>query len=380
MRLIRRFDLWKRMRHRLRRRRSGTGGRRRGPVTHVVILDGTLATLSAGAETNAGLTYKLLAEGGRRADRTLFYETGLQWQDCAGLRAVIMGDGLDRQIERAYGHLASRYRPGDRIFLFGFSRGAFAVRSLAGVIHEVGLPRAEAATERTIRQAFRHYRQPPSAATAARFTRAYCHAEVPIEMVGVWDTVKALGLRLPLLWRLTEPAHAFHTHQLGPNVRHGYHALALDETRAAYAPEMWETDGHAGRVEQRWFAGGHGDVGGELKGFAAARPRSNLALVWMLGRAEAAGLALPEGWRARFPCDAAAPSCGTWQGWGKLFLIRGRRAVGRDRSEVIDPTALPAGGRFAPGAPAGGALTDDAAGSGVGSVGGVGAPAPLRAG
>lgn len=339
MRLGRRFHLWKALRHRLRRRRSGAGGHRRGPVTHVVILDGTLSTLQAGKETNAGLTYKLLAQAGPRVHRTLFYEAGIQWQDWRGVGAVLSGTGLNRQIERAYGHLASRYRPGDRIFLFGFSRGAFAVRSLAGVIHEVGLPRAEHATARTIRQAYRHYRYPAAPEVARAFTARFCHSTVPIEMVGVWDTVKALGLRVPLLWRLTEGAHAFHNHHLGAQVRHGYHALARDETRAAYAPELWETAGHNGRVEQRWFAGSHGDVGGELKGFLPARPRSNLALVWMLGRAEAAGLSLPLDWRARFPTDPCAPSTGTWQGWGKAFLIRHRRVLGRDPSEVIDPSA-----------------------------------------
>src|SRR6056297_308624 len=113
----------------------------------------------------------------------------------------MMGRGINRQIRRAYGHLASRYRAGDRIFLMGYSRGAYAARSLAGVIDRVGLLRVEHATERNIVTAYRHYQSTSGSDAAKVFAEAHCHAETPIEMVGVWDTVKALGLRLPILWR-----------------------------------------------------------------------------------------------------------------------------------------------------------------------------------
>ncbi|MEM1430205.1 MAG: DUF2235 domain-containing protein [Pseudomonadota bacterium] len=320
---------------------SGAGGHRRGPVTLVVILDGTLSSLAPGTETNAGLTWKLLTEGGARPDRFVFYEAGVQWDGWKSTRDVITGRGLNRKIERAYGFLASRYRPGDRIFLFGYSRGAFAVRSLAGAIDSIGLPRSPCATERVVRQAYRHYRCTSDSEAAEEFTRRYCHTDVVIEMVGVWDTVKALGLRMPLLWRLTEPRHAFHNHALGQHIRHGYHALALDETRMAYEPILWESDGHDGHVEQRWFEGSHGDIGGQVARRPEARGRANLPLQWILGRAEAHGLDLPSGWRMRFPADADAPSVGTLRGWGKLFLFRRRRQVGRDPSEVLDASVGP---------------------------------------
>lgn len=92
-------------------------------------------------------------------------------------------------------------------------------------------------------------------------------------------------------------------------------------------------------MEQVWFRGTHGDVGGQLAGFEGARPLANIPLVWMLGKAEGCGLALPEGWRARFPCDPDAPSAGSMSGWGKLFLLRRRRLVGQDPSESVHPTA-----------------------------------------
>ncbi len=332
----------------LRRGQKGAAGRR-GPVTHVLILDGTMASLVPGNESNAGLTYKLLTDM-RGARLALYYEAGLQWQDWRGTISVMMGNGLNRQIRRAYGYLASRYRPGDSIYLLGYSRGAYAVRSLAGAIDMVGLLRPEHATERNVRLAWRHYQIGPERPVARAFHAAYCHAAVPIDMVGVWDTVKALGLRLPVLWRWTEESHAFHSDALGTSVRRGYHALALDETRVAYTPVLWETHpGTEADVQQVWFRGAHADIGGHLSGFEAARPLANIPLVWMLERAEAAGLALPEGWRARFPCDVTAPSVGTWRRWGIIFLIRARRRVGRDPSEHVHETVHPEGAAPSPG-------------------------------
>ncbi|WP_420496776.1 DUF2235 domain-containing protein [Szabonella alba] len=317
------------------------GALQRGQVDHVVILDGTMSSLRRGYETNAGLTFKLLTEGGRNRQRTVYYEPGVQFEDWRHLAAVAQGRGINRQILRAYGYLASRYRPGDRIFLIGYSRGAYAVRSLAGVIDRIGLLQRDHATERNLRLAFRHYRRDPDRVAARAFARRFCHARTPIEAVGVWDTVKALGIRLPLLWMLTEGNHRFHNHQLGSGIRHGFHALALDETRVAFQPVLWDCppDWH-GNVEQVWFRGAHADIGGQVGWKPRARPLSHIPLVWMLDRMESCGLALPPGWKDRFPCDASAPMVGTWRGWGALFLLRRRRIVGRDRSERLHPTAL----------------------------------------
>ncbi|MEM1065015.1 MAG: DUF2235 domain-containing protein [Pseudomonadota bacterium] len=313
----------------------------RGPRDHVIIIDGTMSSLRDGHETHAGIAYKLIREASTPGTVSLRYEAGIQWQHWRTTLDVIEGRGINRQIRRVYGLLASRYRPGDRVFLLGYSRGAYAVRSLAGVIDRVGLLQSRYATERNIRLAYRYYERGAQSNAARIFRAARCHRETPIEMVGVWDTVKALGFRAPVIWRWAERAHQFHNHALGPSIRHGYHALALSETRDAFAPVLWETSGDfAGHVEQVWFRGTHGDVGGQLSGFLDARPLSNIPLVWMLEKAEACGLALPAGWRARFPVDAEAPSSGSWRAWGRLFVLRSRRAVGRDPSEAIHPTVV----------------------------------------
>ena len=114
-------------------------GARRGSVHHVILLDGTCSSLEPGQETNVGLILKLLREQRRSVHRSIYYEPGLQWGGWLRIGDIVQGKGLDRQIRRAYGYLAAHYQPGDRIFLFGYSRGAFAARSLAGVIDAEGL-------------------------------------------------------------------------------------------------------------------------------------------------------------------------------------------------------------------------------------------------
>ncbi|SDF74346.1 Uncharacterized alpha/beta hydrolase domain [Sulfitobacter delicatus] len=327
-------SLFRRMFGRLWRRPPTDFGPRRGAVTHVIILDGTMSSLAPGEETNAGLAYGLCREMGSAL--SIYYEPGLQWRDWRSARDVIMGRGINRQIRRAYGYLASRYRPGDRIFLMGYSRGAYAVRSLAGVIDRVGLLRAEAATERNIRDVYRHYEAQTLSDAGRAFAAANCHAEVEIEAIGAWDTVKSLGINAPLLWRLSHPRHAFHNHDLSMIVKNGFQALALNENRVAYGPVMWTTpEGYEGRLEQVWFTGTHGDIGGQLSGHDAARPLSNIPFVWLMSRMQESGLPLPLGWAHRFPQDPTAPSIGQWRGHGRILMSRRRRVVGADPSERV---------------------------------------------
>ena len=314
----------------------------REPLSHVIILDGTMSSLEPGFETHAGMTYRLCREMGPQV--SVYYEAGVQWSGWAKATDVMVGKGINRKIRRAYGYLASRYRPGDNIFLIGYSRGAYAVRSLAGVLGNVGLLRQEHATERNILMAYRHYQCDSSPEAVAAFAEAFCHENAQVEMVGVWDTVKALGLRLPILWRWADPRHAFHNHQLGPHVKNGFQALALNETRNSFEPVLWDSTGDFdGHVEQVWFRGTHGDVGGQLGGYEPARPLANLSLVWMLERAENCGLPLPVDWRMRFPVDPSAPSIGSWTGAAKLFVLRSKRQWGTDPSERVHPSALPSG-------------------------------------
>lgn len=314
---------------------------KRGPRDLVVILDGTLSTLDEGCETNAGLAYKLL-RGQRGKSLALYYEAGLQWDGWRDTLAVMTGNGIGSQIQRAYGWLASNYRPGDRIWLIGYSRGAYAVRSLSGIIGRVGLLKRDRATQRNENKVYQLYCNPNRQQEIAAFRDNRCHDNVQIEAIAVWDTVKALGLRLPVFWIIANRLHGFHDHDLGHHVRAGFHALAYNETRRAYAPVLWDTQpGWSGRLEQVWFRGTHADIGGQLNGRDYARPLSNIPFTWIFDRLSEHGLPLPDDWKSGFPTDPKAPSIGGWTGWARFFFARWPRKVGQDRSERLHETLEP---------------------------------------
>jgi uncharacterized protein (DUF2235 family) len=266
-------------------------------IVHVVVMDGTLSSLEEGFETNAGLAYRLLKRNAGPGV-TLHYQPGLQfdWGDLlASAWSVLTGSGLDLQIQQVYGALASRYQPGDEIFLIGHSRGAFA--------------------------------------------EDCCHLEVRIAAIGVWDTVKALGLRLPGLWWLFKAKYQFHNHQISACVGAGFQAMALDETRDTYRPKMWDdTPDRPVHLQQVWFVGNNGDVGGQVMGSPQTRPLSNIPFVWLMQRLQDCGLPLPKAWEDEFTQDVHAPSTGNWSGLNWLFWARSRRVVGRFRSESLHPS------------------------------------------
>ena len=268
----------------------------------------------------------------------LYYGRGQQWDRWRTLPELAMGSLMEARIADAYGWLASGYRTGDQVFLFGYSRGAFAVRSLAGMIARLGLLRPDAANEDNVRVAWSYYQKRAPTDVMQTFHDEYSHDSMKIRMIGCFDTVMALGVRLPLLWKLTEPRFRFHDTHLGPEIEHGVQALALDETREAFAPILWQESGAPGRLEQVWFRGAHADVGGQLNGMEFARPLANIPLVWMLGKAEDYGLPLPQGWRGGFICDATAPQIGSWRNWGKAFLLRTPRIAGENPSEALHET------------------------------------------
>lgn len=309
------------------------------PINQIVLLDGTFASLTQGRRSSIARIHALLSGdyGPLPAPVGLCYEPGQQWEAWRTLPQLAMGAGLETSICEAYAWLARKWRPGNPLFFFGYSRGAFGVRSLAGMIGHVGLLKPAHANHRNIARAWQLYRQ-GGAGRPQRLDPALCHDQVPIRMIGVFDSVTALGIRLPLLWMLTEPRFRFHDSHLGAQVEHGVQALALDETRAAFQPLIWDSSHAQGRVEQMWFRGCHPDIGGQLSGLEYARPLANIPLVWMLSRAEAFGLPLPQGWRDHFPRDATAPSIGSWRNWGKAFLARAPRLAGADASEALHQT------------------------------------------
>lgn len=306
-----------------------------------MLIDGTFSSLEDDRRSSIGRIYGLLR--GKfgpvgDVDLRIHYASGQQWDSWRTVPELMMGRGLSSRIIQAYGWLSKEYRPGDRIYMFGYSRGAFAIRSLAGMIARIGLLHPDRVNQRYIHLAWRYYSEGGPYHLIERFQRQRTRLDVPVRMVGCFDTVMALGIRLPLLWMLTEPRFRFHDTHLGREVEYGFQALALNETRAAFQPILWDDNSEARHIEQMWFQGAHADIGGQLSGLEFARPLANIPLVWMLNHAQRAGLPLPDDWLRHFPCDAEAPSVGTWRRWGKAFLARSRRVAGEQETEALHPS------------------------------------------
>lgn len=309
------------------------------PKWHVVILDGTLSSFEKGRETNAGQLAKLLSKS--RPNVYVYYEPGLQFDGWKSLWALATGKGIGAQIRRAYQVLSYRYQPGDKIILAGYSRGAFAVRSLSGMIDAVGLLHHDCVNDRSVDQAWRFYREGGKSKLATYFQANYCYRDVLIEAVGVWDTVRGLGLRPPFLNRLIPDPHSFHSHDLPSCVKAGFHAMARDEVRLAFDLVKWAAPHNAAaELRQVWFRGSHGDVGGHLTGFEQARPLSNVPFVWMVEQFEARNLPLPADWRDHFPCDPSAPALGSWRGYGRLLFILKKRQICLDKGEELHQSLM----------------------------------------
>ena len=306
---------------------------------HVIIIDGTQSGLKPGMETNAGLLFKLLDEARDPKQTLLYYDAGIQGHSFWNWVRIASGLGIAHKIRDAYGMLARNYRLGDRIFLFGYSRGAYAVRSVAGMMAQLGLLRADCFDDDMLARAFGHYERQTAPSQLVRFRHAYCHEAVKIDMIGVWDTVKALGLPYPLLSRLAPMSTEFHNHRISPQVKSAYHALSLDETGRAFSPVLWKApatwDGH---MQQVWFKGAHSDVGGQVETMPQARGLSNITLNWILDKVDKAGLDLPAQWQKRFPENKNAQAVGSYGGIAKFFLFRAKRVVGKTAHEYLHPS------------------------------------------
>jgi uncharacterized protein (DUF2235 family) len=244
------------------------------------------------------------------------------WQEFMVVFGVATGYGLDDQVLASYEFLVNNYAEGDQIYLFGYSRGAYAVRVLAGLIHKIGLVSPQQANLAGIGlTAYKQYSsdepeaaesEAPEAADedgplpATRDDRATQYARIlstrwsSIRFVGVWDTVASIIVPRPdrLYWPSTEEL-AFTL--ANPSVKCFRQALAIDERRSMYRPKIWRepqifahnrfngTGTEPQDIRQVWFAGVHGDIGGSYP--EASGALSKYPLLWMIDEAMACGLA-----------------------------------------------------------------------------------------
>lgn len=270
-----------------------------------------------------------------------FYDDGVGTSSFkpAAILGGALGWGLSRNVMDLYAFLCRMYRPGDRIYAFGFSRGAFTIRVLLGLIHHQGIVRYhgnEAELARLVLAAYRAYRrrytlavnyigplrdvrdawiarrdrkkgrlpygwawlhgvppyfwrcshEPLPAREQASFQN---HTDVPIAFVGLWDTVAAYGMpidELATVWDKMVWPTSMPTHALNDRVQRAVHALSLDDERNTFHPQLWDAETTDERISQVWFAGVHSDVGGGY----ADQGLSHVSLDWVMTEACAHGL------------------------------------------------------------------------------------------
>ena len=204
------------------------------------------------------------------------------------------GVGLSANIVDAYQFLVLNYEPDDHIYLFGFSRGAYTARSLAGLINKLGLLPKDHAFYTP--EAYTLYREQASEAQLEQFKSDHKTRDVPIKFIGVWDTVGALGIPIGLFKQFNS-RYEFHEVVLTRNVEHAYQALAIDERRRPFSPSLWQRpEGSAQTLEQVWFAGVHSNVGGGYQKDGLA----NISLHWIKDKAHDLGLEFDETFLAHY--------------------------------------------------------------------------------
>lgn len=278
----------------------------RGSRNLVICCDGTDNEFG---ETNTNVV-RLLSLALKKDDQqVVFYEPGLGTFPAAGAITPLQkwltkkmgsafGYGLERNMAVCYEFLVENYRPGDRIYLFGFSRGAYTVRALAALIHVCGLMHTK--NHNLVPYAIQLFR---SEATSAKkkndelerrtgkkqglklpvcdeFKRVF--SQTPeIHFIGVWDTVSSVG-------SIFDPYNLPYT-RWNPSVKTVRHAVSIDEMRKFFRTNLWATSSHqATDVKQVWFAGVHADIGGGY--IEMESDLAKISLQWMLDEAQTAGL------------------------------------------------------------------------------------------
>jgi uncharacterized protein (DUF2235 family) len=228
-------------------------------------------------------------------EQMLYYDTGIGSEGSILKRIYdgATGTGISENILQAYRFLIENYEPSDEIFLFGFSRGAFTVRSLAGLIRNSGILKPEYLDK--MARAYNIYRSrkaayQPREIEATLFRKTFAVEEyTKIKFIGVWDTVGALGNPL-LLNGILSRKNQFHDTELTSRIENAFHALAIDEKRKNFKATLWHQKTNAKNqvLEQVWFQGVHSDVGG---GYPQSESGlSDISLKWMLGKAQSCNL------------------------------------------------------------------------------------------
>lgn len=253
-----------------------------------------------------------------------------------------LGYGIDDDIKSPYKWLCDNYRgpDEDQIFLIGFSRGAYTVRSLGGMIGKIGLcnhadpAMTEAQKWDVVTRAYNTYRGRgltlPSEATR--------RTDVPIRFMGVFDTVGALGIPpdMNFMRRMfSRKKYQFHDTVLGAYVQTARHAMAMDERRLAFTPTLWTKVDEQRDIAQVWFPGVHGDVGGSYSDTGLG----DITLEWMIKEARKCGLDFQDRFRDQLNPDERGLLHDSVQGGFKYMRTQPRAVPDLDDRKKVDASA-----------------------------------------
>ncbi|HEY3996662.1 MAG TPA: DUF2235 domain-containing protein [Mycobacterium sp.] len=327
----------------------------------VICFDGTANQIGAGNLTNVAKLFEMVNKDDP-ASQLAYYDPGVGTLAPASAHSSLIrrldllfeqafGSGLKGNVAQAYRYVMQHWRPGDALYIFGFSRGAYTARALAGMLLRPGLmrPGSENLLPYAVEKyAINRYFTPDEFDHWAEFARAFCwrteneplfstvrqnspnqvwHYAVPVAYLGLWDTVKAAGfLRFgELRWPYTRAL---------PNVARIRHAVSIDERRRPYREYLVER--HPLGLEERWFAGVHADVGGT---FMPDHRLATIALKWVT-----------DGIVGDLALDAAAyqRQCAVTEDFadapihdnGKLWYLVGRRRRKMGPDALVHPSVL----------------------------------------
>jgi uncharacterized protein (DUF2235 family) len=293
----------------------------------VLCADGTGNSDIKERGTNVFKLYEAIDRHGHKEDpsaisQIAFYDDGVGTSKFIPLRVLggALGFGFSQNVKDLYTELAHAYEAQDKLYLFGFSRGAYTVRTLAGFIQCCGILDVQNLNQQEIaeqvNECWKKFRKiaftgsmrddprrakvpsdNPASADNARETilapnkntRLPAYSPVDIEFLGVWDTVGAIGAPIAELRKLINAFYplTFGELTVGPWIKRACHAISIDDERLTFAPELWnEQNGQDKRIEQVWFAGVHSNVGGGY----SKHGMSLVTLDWMMSEAKACGL------------------------------------------------------------------------------------------
>jgi len=285
-----------------------------------IFCDGTWQKPGLKKQTNVvKLARMVCPECPEGVTQCVFYDPGVGTKRMMRLWGGAFGKGINGNIAQAYLFLCLNYEPGDEVYLFGFSRGAYTVRSLAGLIYCSGLLKREGI--RSLEQAMSLYRDRdvrPGDEQAVRFRRAIgdrdgtgkAPGRIPIRFLGCWDTVGALGVPDIVPWlpidKLWNRRYRFHDAVLNRSIAFAAHAVAVDEIRKPfdYSPMQTPEGGGPTVLRETWFPGGHGSVGG---GSDRDTPLADGPLLWMKDLASGVGWGKHESMPTLFFNEEALP-------------------------------------------------------------------------